>query len=199
MTGPSVVVRLPSLGQPARHGTDLRVERQAERLVQRLPRDEPIILVSLSVGCPVAVAAAGLSGDIVGLVLVGPVTDPAARTWPRMVAQWARTAIHESPRELTNLVPQYRRTGVLSMRRGMNAMRRFRTDLALTRLTVPVEIVRGDQDRIASLEWGSVLRRASHGRLTTVPDAGHMVPLTHPGAVSAAVDRLGSRLATARR
>jgi pimeloyl-ACP methyl ester carboxylesterase len=107
-----------------------------------------------------------------------------------MLRQWARTASHEWPSEAAALVPQYRHTGILSMLRGMDAMRHFRTDLALSQLHVPVEVVRGEQDRIASHEWSSVLRRVSNGRLTTIQGAAHMVPLTHPTAVAAAVDRL---------
>ena len=197
LRGLSAVMLLPSLGQPAPHGTDLSVERQAERLLQSLPKGETTILVGHSASCPVVVEAATRTGDVVGLVLVGPVTDPAAQTWPRMLSQWARTASHERPGEAAALVPQYRRTGMLSMLRGMDAMRRFRTDLALSRLDVPVEVVRGETDRIASHEWASVLQGVSNGRLSTIPGAAHMVPLTHPVAVAAAVDRL--RLASRQR
>ena len=181
---------LPSLGQPAPRGTDLCVARQAERLLQRLPKDGAIIMVGHSASCPVVIEAASRREDVVGLVLVGPVTDPAAHTWPRMLAQWARTASHERPGEAPLLAPQYWHTGVMSMLRGMDAIRRFRTDLALSRLTLPVEILRGDKDRIASNEWSSVLRRVSGGRLTSVRGAAHMVPLTHPHTVVAAVDRV---------
>ena len=197
LTGPSVVVTLPSLGLPAPRDTDLSVERQAGRLLQSLPRGEAIILVGLSAGCPVVVQAATRSEDVVALVLVGPVTDPAARTWPRMLGQWARTAGHERPGEAPVLVPQYRRTGIRSMLRGMDAMRHFRTDLALERLTLPVEIVRGEGDRIASHAWSTVLREASNAHLTTVLGAAHMVPLTHPGPVAAAVDRARLRAGNA--
>ena len=190
LSGGSAVVLLPALGQRAPRGTDLSAERQAARLVQRLPRGEPIILVGHSASCPVVVEAATRTTDVVGLVLVGPVTDPAAQTWPRMLSQWARTASHEWPSEATALMPQYRRTGILSMLRGMDALRRFRTDLTLGRLDVPVEVVRGESDRIASHEWSSVLRQVSDGRLSTIQGAAHMVPLTHATAVAAAVDRL---------
>jgi pimeloyl-ACP methyl ester carboxylesterase len=190
LNGPSAVVLLPSLGQPAPRGTDLPVERQADRLLARLPSGRSTILVGHSASCPVVVEAACRTGDVVGLVLVCPVTDPSAWTWPRMLGQWARTATHERPSEAPTLVPQYRQTGIRSMLRGMDAMRHFRTDLALSRLALPTEIVRGEKDRIASGEWSDVLRRASNGRLTTVEGAAHMVPLTHPGAVTAAVDRL---------
>lgn len=190
LRGLSAVVLLPSMGQPAPRGTDLAVERQAERLLQRLPHGGKTILVGHSASCPVVVEAATRTSDVVGLVLVGPVTDPRAQTWPRMLSQWARTASHERPREAAVLVPQYRRTGTLSMLRGIDAMRHFRTDLALSRLDVPVEVVCGESDRIASHEWSSVLRTVSNGRLTTVQGAAHMVPLTHPNAVVAGVDRL---------
>ena len=190
LRGPSAVVVLPSMGQPAPSGANLSVERQAERLLQRLPKGEATILVGHSASWPVVVEAAGRTRDVMGLVLIGSVTDPAAHTWPRMLAQWARTASHERPSEAPVLAPQYRHTGILSMFRGMDAIRRFRTDRAMGQLTLPVEIVRGDKDRIASHEWSSVLRRVSDGRLTTVHGAAHMVPLTHPQAVVAAVDRL---------
>lgn len=121
---------------------------------------------------------------------MGPVTDPAARTWPRMLSQWVRAATHERPARATVLFPQYWRTGAGSMLRGMDAVRHFRTDLALVRLTLPVEIVRGEKDRIASQEWCSQLRGRSNGRLTSVGGAAHMVPVTHPAAVVAAVERV---------
>jgi pimeloyl-ACP methyl ester carboxylesterase len=194
LRGPSAVELLPSMGQRAQRPTDLSVESQAARLLKSLPSGQATVLVAHSAGCPVVVEAARRARDVVGVVLVGPVTDPAARTWPRMLAQWARTACHERPTEAPELAPQYRHTGILSMLRGMDQMRRFRTDLAVARLTMPVEIVRGDKDRIASHEWSSALRQACNGTLTTIHGAAHMVPLTHPHAVVAAVDRLGRAL-----
>lgn len=190
LSGRSLVVLLPSMGRPAPRGTNLRTERQAKRLLQTLPGGEPMILVGHSASCPVVVEAASRSRDVAGLVLVGPVTDPAARTWPRMLSQWVRAATHERPARATVLFPQYWRTGAGSMLRGMDAVRHFRTDLALVRLTLPVEIVRGEKDRIASQEWCSQLRGRSNGRLTSVGGAAHMVPVTHPAAVVAAVERV---------
>jgi pimeloyl-ACP methyl ester carboxylesterase len=188
--GASVVVTLPSMGEPAPRATDLTVERQAERLLQALPTDQTLILVGHSASCPVVVHAAAQSHQIAGLVLVGPVTDPAADTWPRMLSQWLRAGSHERPAEAAALIPQYWRSGPTSMLRGMDSVRRFRTDLALAALRLPVEIVRGDKDRIASEHWSATLSRASDGRLTSVARAAHMVPLTHPRAVVAAVERL---------
>jgi pimeloyl-ACP methyl ester carboxylesterase len=196
LQGPSIVVLLPSLGQPAPRPADLNAEAQATRLLELLPKGTPTILVGHSASCPVLVNVAARSGDVVGLVLVGPVTDPTAQSWPRMLRQWGRTAAHERPSEAPLLARQYWRTGPLSMLRGMNAVRRFRTDLALQPLALPVEVVRGRKDRIATHQWSSELVRAANAHLATIDGAAHMVPLTHPEVVVAAVNRI--RAATRR-
>ena len=162
--------------------------------MESLPTGTPTILVGRSAGLPVVVNAAARSDDVVGLVLVGPVTDPTAQSWPRINGHGS--AAHEKglPKRRAWPVPAYRPHGRL---RGMNAVRRFRTDLAVASLTLP----RGSspaerEDRIATQDWCSELMRATNGRLTTVEGAAHMVPLTHPEAVVAAVDRV--RAATRR-
>lgn len=190
LSGPSIVLLLPSMGKPApRHG-DLRAPAQATRLLEGLPAGSPVVLVAHSASCPVVVDLATRSRDVVGLVLVGPVTDPAAASWPAMLVQWARTAVHEHLSEGATLARQWWRTGPLSMLKGMNEVRYFRTDLALELVRAPVEIVRGDKDRIATQRWSARLAQMSNGRLSTVEKAAHMVPLTHPDAVTAAVQRI---------
>jgi len=146
-----------------------------------------VVLVGHSASCPAVVEAAMRSQTVVGLVLIGPVTDPRAVTWPRMLGQWIRTAAYERPWEAPVLVPQYLHTGVATMVRSMDAMRWYRTDQSLARLRIPVVVVRGAQDRIASEEWSARLSAVALGRLHTVGGAAHMVPLTHPDAVVAAV------------
>jgi len=190
LRGQSTGELLPSMGYRAARRPDLRVERQVERLLTAMPHGKRSILVGHSASCPVIVEAATRSSDVVGLVLVGPVTDPRAQSWPRMLGQWPRVARHERLQEARVLLPQYRRTGAVSMLRGMNAVRRFRTDEALRLRRLPVEIIRGEQDRIAPADWCSRLRSASGGRLVTVVGAGHMVPLTHPPAVVAGIHRV---------
>jgi len=178
---------------------DLRVERQAERLLRELAGRgaDAVVLVAHSASCPVAVEAAGCSPIVVGLVLIGPVTDPRALTWPRMLGQWLRTAPHECLWEVPVLMPQYRHTGAATMLRGMDAMRWYRTDQALARLDIPVVVLRGARDRIASQDWSARLSAIAHGRLQVVDGAAHMVPLTHPDAVVATVREVASAASTA--
>ena len=186
--GPSMVVTLPSMGRPAPAGTDLRVERQSRLVIDELPGGREAILVGHSASCPVVVDVATRSRGVVGVVLVGPVTDPRAGTWPRMIGQWLRTATHERVWEIPVLAPQYRSTGVSSMLRGMDQTRRYRTKEALGSLSVPIHIIRGQRDRIAPEGWCTELGRTSGGQVTSVPRGAHMIPLTHPGIVAAAAD-----------
>lgn len=179
---PSVVELLPSMGSPAPAGTDLRVEAQARRLLQTLTPGAPVILVGHSACCPVVVQVAASSPEVVGLVLVGPVTDPAAQTWPRMLGQWARSAVHERPAEAAVLVPQYWATGPVGMLQGMDAIRWFRTDLTLAQQALPVEVVRGVNDRIATHDWSEHLRVVSHRDLDVGRGSGAHGPLDPPGS-----------------
>lgn len=138
------------------------------------------------------VDAATRTSAVVGLVLVGPVTDPDAVSWPGMLVRWLRTARHERLWELPVLAPQYRSTGVRSMVRGMNHVRRYRTDAGLSTLSLPTIVVRGQHDRIAPGPWCDRLAVTTRSAVTSVPGAAHMVPLTHPHVIAEAADRVRS-------
>ena len=197
LTAPAAVVCLPALGRPAPAGTDVQIGRQAARLLIELARlgATNVVLVGHSAGCPVIVEAAARSTVVTGLVLLGPVTDPRAATWPRLLGQWVRTVVQERLWQIPLLIPQYRKTGFPTMLRGMNSFRWYRTDHAVARLTIPVAVVRGEQDRIAADAWSSRLADAARTDLTTVDGAAHMAPLTHPEAVVDAVREVMTRAA----
>lgn len=82
--------------------------------------------------------------------------------------------------------PQYWRSGSVTMVRGIDAMRWYCTDQALTRLD-PVVVVRGARDRIVRKDWSRSLTAIARGRLQTVGGAAHKGPRTHPDAVVVAV------------
>lgn len=189
----SHVVLLPTLGRRPWAGEALDVASQAGRLLDELGRMSlgAAVLVGHSASCPVVVEAALRTRDVLGLVLLGPVTDPRAATWPRMLGQWTRTAVHERPWEGPELVPQYARTGVAGMVRGMTAIRLYRTDHAIERLQAPVLALRGETDRIADSAWLDALGRAGSG-VVTVPGGAHMLPLTHPDVVVSAIRQVAA-------
>jgi len=192
---PSAVVELPCFGRPAPRGTALDPGSLARLLLARLDerglaRDgDAAVLLGHSASCQIVVAAAAVAPQrVAGLVLVGPTTDPRARGWPALAARWLRTAAHERPGQVPQLVRDYAHTGPGSMLRGMAAARRHRIDRALGAVRCPVLVVRGRHDRIAPRDWTEALAAvAPRGRAQTLPAGGHMVPITHPAALASAV------------
>ena len=89
-------------------------------------------------------------------------------------------------------MPQYRHTAAPTMVCGMDAMCWYRTDQALASLHIPVVVLRGAGDRIASQDWLARLSGLALGSLQVVGGAAHMVPLTHPDAVAAALREVAS-------
>jgi pimeloyl-ACP methyl ester carboxylesterase len=185
---PATVVELPAFGRPAPRGTDLSPEALAAELVRNLPAGR-VVLLGHSASCQIVVAAAARAPErVAALVLVGPTTDPRAAGWPGLVARWLRTAAHERPGQVPRLLHDYTRTGLAAMRRGMAAARRDHIGRTLAAVSCPVLVVRGARDRIAPADWTEALAAvAPHGRARTLPAGAHMVPMTHPAALAAAV------------
>jgi pimeloyl-ACP methyl ester carboxylesterase len=179
---------LPAYGRRPRHGEDLRPTALGARLAGQLPRRT--VLVGHSASCQVVARAAALAPDRVSaLVLVGPTTDPAAATWPRLVERWLRTAARETPRQVPFLARTYTRTGLGWMRRAMEAARHEDVRADLRAVRCPVLVVRGRYDRICPEDWArelvSIAPAGSRG--ASLPRGGHMVPLTHGALVASVV------------
>ena len=136
-------------------------------------------------------AASAAGGAIVGLVLVGPTTDPRAGGWAALVRRWLRTAVHEDPRQVPGLARQYARTGLGSMRRGMDAARRDDLRATLDDLRLPVLAVRGPQDRICPQDWAERLAPWC----LTLTGGGHLVPCTHGPELGGVLTRFAADVA----
>ena len=169
------VLPLPGYGLPATRGTDLAPRALAELVAARLRDRGPAVLAGHSASCQVAAHAATLVPDLVdGLALVGPTTDPRARSWPRLAARWLATAAHERPGQVPSLARQYHRTTLATMARAMDAARREHIEETLEAVRCPVVVLRGTNDRICPADWAEWLAPA-----VTLPAGAHMVPLTH--------------------
>ncbi len=190
LTG-STVVALPGYGLPGGPGAAADPAALADHLLRRLDELDAgaTVLLGHSSSCQVVVEAALRSPDrVVGLVLVGPTTDPRAATWPRLAGRWLRTAARERPGQVPLLARDYARTGLVRMGRVMDAARRHRIDDALGRVRCPVLVVRGRHDRIAPADWTAALAAAApRGRAATLPAGAHMVPITHPAALATGI------------
>ena len=189
---PVEVRPLPGYGMRAARGTDLSPSALGHRLGKELRDGPPAVLVGHSSGCQVAAhAASAAGGAVVGLVLVGPTTDPRAGGWAALVRRWLRTAVHEDPRQVPGLARQYARTGLGSMRRGMDAARRDDLRATLDDLRLPVLAVRGPQDRICPQDWAERLAPWC----LTLTGGGHLVPCTHGPELGGVLTRFAADVA----
>jgi pimeloyl-ACP methyl ester carboxylesterase len=186
---PYEVVELPGYGLPAGRGAPRRPADLARLLLDRLSA-ERMVLIGHSASCQIVVEAAVRAPErVVALVLIGPTTDPRARTWPWLLGRWLRTAVWERPGQAPQLVRDYRRTGLGAMVRGMDTMRRHDIRAGLAVIGVPVLVVRGPHDRISPQSWVERLAGlASRGRVATLAAGAHMVPLTRPAELAATID-----------
>jgi pimeloyl-ACP methyl ester carboxylesterase len=191
LPAPVEVRLLPGYGLPAPRGTDVSPSGLGSRLGAELLGGPPTVLVGHSAGCQVVAHAARTAGTaVVGLVLVGPTTDPRATGWLRLGARWLRTAVHEDPRQLPGLVRQYRRTGLGAMGRAMDAARHDDLSRTMGEVRLPVLAVRGALDRICPQDWCDALTE----RCVTLPSRAHMVPSTCGAGVADAVLRFLARV-----
>jgi pimeloyl-ACP methyl ester carboxylesterase len=182
-------VTLPGYGSPARSAEALDPIALARDLVDELPDGTPLVLCGHSSSCQVVAHAAVHAPHVVGLVLVGPTTDPRAQTWTRLARRWLATAPHEPIWQVPTLLRHYRRTGLRSIVHVMNAARHDPIEVTLPRVPCPVLLVRGPKDRIAPTDWLASLRRLGSTQWAHLDlSAGaHMVPLTHGPLVARAI------------
>lgn len=188
---PAEVVTLPGYGERPRRGDDPDPVALGSRLVrERLGGRSGLVLAGHSASCQVVVEAALAAPDaVLGLVLVGPTTDPRAVSWRALAGRWLRTAAHERPGQVPLLLRSYSRVGLAHMGRTMDAARRHDVRAPLAVLDVPVLVVRGRHDAICPVDWAEDLARIAppSSRATSLPRGAHMVPVTHGDLTALAV------------
>ena len=177
---PASVVLLPGMGlaAPVPSLDDLAGRLRAEL------GEGPVVLVGHSQSCQV-VAAAATDPRVVGLVLLGPTTDPRLRSVRGLVGRWLRTAVREPLWQVPLVLRQWWATGPRAMAALWRRAAPDPIDARLREGTVPVVVVRGTRDRLCSHDWAvRVAGAARHGRVVEIPGAAHMTPQTHPGPVA---------------
>lgn len=144
------------------------------------------VLVGHSLGCQIAAEVASRRPDLVcALVLVGPTSDPAARSTVRQLTRAAASVIFERPGLWVWAAIDYTRAGVRVLATELRQMMAHRLEDVLPRLGVPVRIVRGGRDRIASQRWARTVARLTGAPPPTVIDSwGHSVHYDDPDAVA---------------
>jgi pimeloyl-ACP methyl ester carboxylesterase len=182
------VVHLPGMGLAE---TVPPLPVLARRLSAELG-EGPVLLIGHSQSCQVVVAAAEDDDRVVGIVLLGPTTDPELRTRRGLAWHWLRTAVREPVTALPLVVAQWARTGPHAMVALWKAASPDRIDRRLATLRVPVLVVRGTRDALCPHDWAAQLAAvAPHGRLIELPGAAHLTPQTHPDEIAAVLRSLG--------
>lgn len=170
----------PAVYGPGRHA------RHVAALLGRLGLGAACVL-GHSFGAEVAARLAAEHPDTVGaLVLVGPTSDPAARSYRGQVGRWLADVGWEDPRQAVILARDVYDAGparVLgTLRRSVhNAIER---DLA--RVTVPTLLLRGRRDPVAPPRWLAEAARACGGPAVTATVGGAHNAVTTAGPQVAA-------------
>nr|WP_281371864.1 alpha/beta hydrolase [Modestobacter versicolor] len=175
------VAILPGMGLRRPVGT---LDELTAQLLAALP-SHPVVLVGHSQSCQVVVAAAERDPRVVGVVLLGPTTDPRMRRLRVLAARWVRTAVWEPWWQAPLVLAQWLRTGPRAMTALWRQVAGDRVDERLRRVPVPVVVVRGDRDALCPHDWAAHLAGcAPRGRLVELPRAAHMTPQTRPDDVA---------------
>lgn len=176
-------VDLPGFGLSSKPRKVLDVGELAEALgawVDAADIGEPLIVAN-SFGCQVAVEYARRTERPSALVLVGPTTDAAARSWRGQATRWVVNGFREPLSLGAVLVRDYLDCG---LRRPAGTFRyalEDRIEDHITGCDAPILIVRGERDPIAPLAWCERLReRAQQAEVVEVAGAAHTVNYSHP-------------------
>ena len=142
-------------------------------------------LLANSVGCQVAVDCAVRYPDRVGrLVLVGPTTDPIARSALRQVLRWLRNLPGERPGQVPLSVADYADAGVGRALRAFGYALADRIEDKLPLVQAPTLVVRGARDPIVPQAWAEeVTRLLPRGRLAVLPGP-HTLNFAAPGSLA---------------
>src|SRR5215203_928396 len=148
-----------------------------------------VSLVGNSFGAQVAIEAAVRHPETVErIALIGPTTDPRARSLPRQYLRWQRCGPHEHPSVFPVLARDLLDVGAVRAARLLGVMLRDRPEDKLPAVRQPALVVRGEHDHVAPADWARfVARLLPDGRMTEIPSQGHMPHWSGAAAVASAL------------
>lgn len=147
------------------------------------------VVIGHSMGAQWAVELAVIRPDLVSqVVLIGPVTDDKHRSLLAQAVALGRDTLGETPIVNAVVFTDYLRCGPSWFLKQSRFMINYPIEDRIQQLRMPVLIIRGGNDPIASTDWCRRLtRRAARGRLVVVPGHRHVVQHTAACAVASAI------------
>ncbi len=179
-----IAIDLPGYGDAPEPERILTMERTADLVAAYLRAHSrtPVVLVGHSMGAQIVLeVAVRHPATVERIALLGPSTDPAARSAPAQLWRLLRDIIVESPTVIVRGGREYLRAGP-HLRAKLRAMLVHRPEDVLHRVTVPALVIRGENDVVAPRAWCETIVRgipdarlaeiAGHGHETMIRDAG---------------------------
>jgi pimeloyl-ACP methyl ester carboxylesterase len=187
--GRVLTVELPGFGQAPKPRRVQRVEDHGDLLAAYLASIgcTDAVLVGHSMGTQIVVDAA-LKHPVRALTLIGPVTDPDARSAVRQGWRLFLDTLRESPASNWIVLTDYARCGPSWYLRTLPSMLGYDLERMLPQVAVPATVVRGSRDPIAPRQW---VRRVAallpKSRLVEVQGAPHVAMFSHPARIAAEI------------
>ena len=201
--GTVVSVDLPGFGGLPKPPHDLDVPLMAGALGGLLDAMEtgPVVLVGQSMGTQWVVELAARRPDLTrAVVLIGPVADEHRRTVLQQTGSLALDTLGEPFGANVLVFTDYLRCGPRWYLTQLRHMLGYAIEDRIVQVNVPLLIVRGSRDPIASREWCRRLRAAArHAALVEIPGRVHNAQHSAPRAVSSAILHFCSALPAAAR
>ena len=173
-----LVPDLPGYGMSANSSPDVSVAQLADAVVACAAAGglARFALVANSFGAQIAVEAAiRFPAQIDRLVLIGPVTDPAARSLLQQYVRWQRNAPDEHLTVLPVMARDLLDLGPRRAARLLRLMLRHPIEERLPLVLAPTLVVRGGRDRVVPQRWArDATALLPDGRLAVLPGYGHM-------------------------
>lgn len=186
-----VSVDLPGFGGLPKPDADVDVVRMARGLADVIASlgDDRVVLVGHSMGSQWAVEVAASRPELVrAVVAIGPVVDERHRSLGAQARALALDTLGESPRINAIVFTDYLRCGVPWYLTQLRHMLGYRTEDRARDLTVPLLVIRGEEDPVAGRHWCRRLRDAAPvARLVEVPRRHHVAQESAPRAVASAI------------
>jgi 2-hydroxy-6-oxonona-2,4-dienedioate hydrolase len=150
---------------------------------------ERAVVVGNSIGAQiVADLAARRPERCVGVVLLGPTTDPEVRSIPAQVWRWMINSRRDESAAGGGMVTAYWQAGIGRVARTFQYSVRDRIVEKLPRITAPALVIAGSADPIAPLHWTRrVCELLQDGRLVVLDGAAHSMHGNRPEEVADAV------------
>lgn len=195
-TGTVIAVELPGFGRTPKPDRGLTIKDFAGVVSGVLDHLEvgAAVLVGHSMGAQIAAEVAILRPEQTErLVLLGPTVDNHQRTAVGQALRLGRDWLHESAGANGIVFTDYFRAGTKWYLRTLPQMLKHRIEDVLAHVRCPVQLVRGERDTVAPVDWLRRLQRVCpQAVITEVPAQPHVVMYPDPTPVARACLQIGA-------